>query len=537
MVSCEEKCKTMGFDGGIEYGITLAYARTRNWGEWEIFREFMQNALDEIHEVTKLPPMEYPCRTVGNDTVIEDNGRGLATYHLLIGTSEKKPWQRGKFGEGMKIALLASVEKGIDVSIHSRDKIIKPTTVEKVLEDKIFPVLCVCYKKTQEQISGTRVVIHGRANLCNTYKRNFVQGLDPSCIRYSHLSISEGSYEWRQLINKRCTDDEGWIYVRDIYVTTFKDASAMSSFYSYNLFNVEIDESRRIPSGSSVSTEVERFWRNVEENAGKSRADRELLKELMKKVIDVCAGYGAVYKVENVKPNRMEPPPVEVETDVFSSRYGEVINEVFDELYGRDVAVISSESDHTKATYLGIKHIYCPLHVGWSLELILHSGARIRKAIEESTGKEVTAKMSPIIRALVNLLEDFAMKVYRRHYASKPRVVYAYAVTLPNGSPVAGLADEENNTIKINLEYLLDACLESSSKCLSMYLAVFGHELVHLSYKLPDESPEFGAHLTYVMRDALSYVMTESYETSELIVKISKLMSEFKKNPIPLSSS
>jgi hypothetical protein len=527
----------MGFDGGIEYGITLAYARTRNWGEWEIFREFMQNALDEMHEVTRLPPMEYPCRPVRGDAVIEDNGRGLAIYHLLIGSSEKKPWQRGKFGEGMKIALLAGVDKGIDISIYSKDKSVKPTSVEKVLEDKMFPVLCVCYKKTPEQIGGTRVIIHGKAYLCDAYRRNFTQGLDPSCIKYSHISVSEGSYEWRQLIDKRCTGNDGWIYVRDIYVTTFNDALGMSSFYSYNLFNVEIDESRRIPSGGSVSTEVERIWRSIEENAGKQRVERDLLKELLRNVINVCAGYGAVHNVENVTPNRMEPTPVEVETDVFSSRYGEVINDVFNELYEPDVAVIASEDDHIKATYLGIKHVYCPLHVGWSLEHILHSGARIRKAIEESTGKDVTVKMSPIIRALVDLLEDFAMKAFRKHYTEKPRVVYAHNVTLPNGNPVAGLADPDTNTIKINLEYLLDACLKGSSDCLSMYLAVFGHELVHLVYKLPDGDPNFGANLTYVMRDALTYVMTEPYETSELIVKISKLMSEFKKNPNPWSSS
>jgi len=43
----ENPCIARGFDGGISYGITREYVRTRGWGVWQAFREVVQNALDE----------------------------------------------------------------------------------------------------------------------------------------------------------------------------------------------------------------------------------------------------------------------------------------------------------------------------------------------------------------------------------------------------------------------------------------------------------------------------------------------------------
>ena len=50
-MSCREKCRELGFEDAIEYGIVKEYAWTRGWGLWELFREFVQNALDEMHVV------------------------------------------------------------------------------------------------------------------------------------------------------------------------------------------------------------------------------------------------------------------------------------------------------------------------------------------------------------------------------------------------------------------------------------------------------------------------------------------------------
>ena len=501
-MSCRDACIKMGYDDGIEYGIARRYVETRKWGLWETFREFVQNALDEMHEVRGARPREYPCRMEYKGytpvTVIADEGRGLSIHHLLLGTSEKKPWQRGKFGEGLKLALLASAHRGIKVVIRSGDKEIIPTFVTRVIEGVPVDVFCVCYKRGLPEVRGTRVEIHGHL-LCDEYSDRFVQGLPSECIKFSYSDA-----EWYDIIDTKCTDHKSYVYVRDIYVATMDEAEGKPAGFSYNLFNVAIDESRRIPSGGSIRSEVRRLWYMVSARAsqGDPKA-RETLKEVLRFIIRNCRpGYGPDI-------------PVEVDMDTFTYVYGgsaEAVREAFEELYGEDTIFIYDEELRKFAEYVGAKHIYCPQPVGYSLEKILRSVEKLRRYMEKKI-KGVVRKedMRPKTRRVVELLEEIA-RILLDVPSAEVKVQYAWL-----DEEIHGMSDIPTKTITLNLWHLERYCRRYWDSCLSWYIAALGHELAHVYSRANDATVEFEKMLTEIMGIATTNAIQHSTRIAELV--------------------
>jgi len=493
-VSCRDKCRELGFEDAIEYGITRKYVETRRWGIWEVFREIIQNALDEIHEVENRLPRYYPCKSMSDGVVIYDEGRGLGIRHLLIGTSEKKSWQRGKFGEGLKLALLAATHLGVPVIIHSGDKIIQPTFVTKVIEGVPIDLFCICHKSASP-ITGTRVFI-GSLDLCVAFRDRIVQGIyraDPDCIKYEYLHGISGKEGWYDVIDPICTRGPS-IYVRDIYVTSFREAFRHTACFSYNLYNVEIDESRRIPAGGSVIDEIRNIWSFIARQAADDRKAYELLKRFL-----LCA-------IEGCKAPESDVP---FETDVnafYYATYGkakEAIAKAFNELYGEDVVILFSSDLIALAEYLGIRYISCPYALGSSLQDITGSVQRIKKLIEKTIGNIIPKEqMPPELVERINILEEIVRILFSEEIHLKG-VKIAYAML--KGEPgkireMWGMYDKPTNTVLMNYAVMAENCMGKGAyyayKCMSWYLSVVSHELAHAISGAPDLSEEFQSTLT-----------------------------------------
>jgi hypothetical protein len=500
--TCLDACRERGYDDAIEYGISAQYARTRQWGLWEIFREFMQNALDEEHYVKSDVPVEYLCREEPGKTIIYDHGRGISVNNLLLGESRKEPWQRGKFGEGMKLAMLGALVSGFRVTIRSRDKLIEPIIIPRVYEDREIEILCACIKKGLPPTVGTEVTIHG-VELCQMFKRRVIQGildLDPECILYSFRNNSK---EWRDVIDKRCTEERGAIYLRDLYVASVVDVfpDVSDSIYSYNLFDVTIDESRKIPSSSSVYDDVRHVLMMLVRVAVDSPTARKILKNIIEQVLSTPKGVKPYFEAT-----------IYLYPFLLTSRERQVIIDIFNELYGEDAVVVTDIKDYEYARYLGLRAIYCTESLCYALTDILDTKGRIAKKQEGYLRLVIDLKRAmPEFYEVVKVLEDIGELL--TGFRTRGIKLY-YAIMDPDK---AGQA-QTGGIVLINLHHLLRNCASDPVSCIRHFLAVLAHEIAHLECNLCDDtSAEYPSTLTEVMGKALGRAIREHERLGALL--------------------
>jgi len=505
-MSCVDVCRRKGYVNAIEYGITKAYAFTRNWSVWEAFREFAQNALDEMQEVTGRVPDFYPCRHERGRSVVFDTGRGLGVGNLLIGVSEKKPWQRGKFGEGLKIAMLVLVANGYKVIIKSRDKVIEPIIAPIDIEGVRHEVFCVCYKSGEPAVEGTEVHIFS-PGLCKTFSNRFVQGLSPKCFPAPALYIDGG---WYNIIDKKCTRGESWVYVRDIYVSSLKDAMGRDGIFSYNLYDVSLDESRRIASWASVRKEMWKvFMKVLEQSALGDATFRGVARTFVKKLIEDCNNDSLA---ESDMFVGWEKPDEIVR--------GELLRLV-DEAIGADTVLLNSTELIDLAKYLNVKYVECKrTWFGPYIERIGHAH-KLRELggmkLKDTIAKD---KMPARVRRVIEVLEQIAEALFQ---LSRHGVEVQYAIL----EKALGLAYKGDRLIVVDYRHLLDRCKQGHSACLRFYLATVGHELAHILSDSGDVTPDFERALTNIIGEANTNAILNARQLSKLLEGLKKALKQF----------
>lgn len=164
----------------IVYPISTNYRK--EWGEWEAVREIVQNAIDSNSKVI----FDYQEDT--KQLYVEDQGPGFELRHLLIGETEKDGQETiGKFGEGLKLALLTLVSQGKSVQIQSNDLCLYPKLVKMFDAD----VLAIDYERSNNPIIGTWVLI---SNIEKNYRDHFVSLDKTECFKECPLLDSENLY-------------------------------------------------------------------------------------------------------------------------------------------------------------------------------------------------------------------------------------------------------------------------------------------------------------------------------------------------------
>jgi hypothetical protein len=110
--------------------LTIDPTYCANWGFWEGIRELVQNAKDADEydgfkmEINPLPKTNR--LVVSSEGVVIDPAR-----LLLLGSSSKRDGvQRGKFGEGFVLGILALVRAGHPVTIYNGDEVWRPEIAE-----------------------------------------------------------------------------------------------------------------------------------------------------------------------------------------------------------------------------------------------------------------------------------------------------------------------------------------------------------------------------------------------------------------------
>jgi len=211
----------------IEITVTKDYVG--DWGEYEGIREIIQNGIDGQEEYGCELNVSY---TPNNKLVVENVGGSIPKEALLIGFTTKRGSEEliGKFGEGLKLGVLALLRAGNTVKIKNNGEIWTPV-IEKS-DNFDAEVLKFKITKSKKPGTGLRVLIGNLSRQrWNKYKRSFL------VLKQKNKTMLNTYY------GDLLTDPKhaGRIYVKGIEVEWHDDL-----VFGYNFRDADIDRDRKM---------------------------------------------------------------------------------------------------------------------------------------------------------------------------------------------------------------------------------------------------------------------------------------------------
>lgn len=196
----------------MEIVLPIAINYCSHWTKEDAVREILQNAIDgEL--------MEIGADYITNNGILE-------VRNFVLGNSDKVEGQLGKFGEGLKLALLVLAREGIATRIVSGDKQYTPTLQYK--EEWGTKVLC----------------INVQDNYYQSYTTVFIDML---------LNVDELYTEERGVLYNNPKLYVGGLFIRDIS-DTFKHG------YSLDVGALELDRDRRQVDLGTMQYTIAWLW-------------------------------------------------------------------------------------------------------------------------------------------------------------------------------------------------------------------------------------------------------------------------------------
>lgn len=215
----------------IQLTVKSTYLPT--WGVFEGVRELVQNGRDaEIEAGAKLT-VDHVVRTDGTGCLrIENEGTTLPVTALLLGHTSKlgRSDTIGKFGEGLKLGILALVRAGHAIKIRTGSEVWTPVLEESdtFRGERVLTFHIEGGRKAQDRV---RVEVDG------------IDKAEWETMRKCFLFLVEPKDSVRCSGGTLIKDDayKGCVYVKGIFVQ--KDANLS---FGYDLLDADIDRDRRM---------------------------------------------------------------------------------------------------------------------------------------------------------------------------------------------------------------------------------------------------------------------------------------------------
>jgi len=217
----------------MKFTLPLSPNYCEHWGIWEAIREIYQNALDAGGASIKYNPVSQRL------DISSASGR-LTPETLVLGTTSKRdqPGQRGKFGEGYKLALLVLARLEHKVVIHTGEEIWISRLTHS---DQFNATVLTINTSPAKYIEGTHFYVYGI----------------PSQIMNNDIlpNIRTEKYIANRILN----DDAeiGRIYVGGLYVTTAKN---FKHGYSFTPGTISLDRDRGMIRDFDLAYETSKLW-------------------------------------------------------------------------------------------------------------------------------------------------------------------------------------------------------------------------------------------------------------------------------------
>ena len=225
------------FNTGVDIRVV---ARRRIEELFIAIREFIQNAYDAVEELYGYEEIPKRVHIYVDDLGfhIRDEGKGITYVAFKIYASEKKPWNRGYFGEGLNIALAFLVSQGYPTYIFSKGIVYKPA--------KIGSTLVIVMGRTNRYVDGTEVIIHGidyeyAKKIADTYSFfNFIKSTGATPV---YLNIRHPDYNITRIYSV-VLDQPDKLFVADMFVNDISRLFGKPSVFSYNVWFVDLEPNR-----------------------------------------------------------------------------------------------------------------------------------------------------------------------------------------------------------------------------------------------------------------------------------------------------
>jgi hypothetical protein len=307
----------------FELSINVKYLP--EWGVWEGIRELIQNGKDA--ETEHNAPLTVDWK--GGTLRIENEGAILTREALLFGTTSKggRADLIGKFGEGLKLGMLALVRAGRAIKVRSGGEVWVPTIVRS--ERYNADVLVVDIKEGNKDEKRVRVEISGVVESeWLDLRSRFTFLADKRHSVKDVVSTSSGSL----LLHER---HKGKVYVKGIFVM-----NEPALRYGYDIQEAELDRDRKMINSRELYSTIARIWNN----AVRSRPD---LFDPYFEMISAQGDEGADVK----------------EVDYWTSPDNEVMDQIaarFKERFGKDAFPVISTDESEEMEHLGKRGVIVP---------------------------------------------------------------------------------------------------------------------------------------------------------------------------------
>lgn len=253
----------------MELLTTISSEYVKNWGFYEGIRELMQNGLDAKDK-------GFNFETVyvrdNKELYLYNEGTSLTRSNLLLGSTSKEgdETQRGMWGEGFKIGILALLRQGKDVFISNgiQNEIIIPS-IKYHPDYGNTPVLCFTVEKTDSILPVDKKKL--------LFKISNVSPVEIAKIKIKFLhwdGLELGEY-YKTSDGKILTADKykGMIFCKGIYVCNLEKLS-----YGYDLDYVQLGRDRDLASEFDVCWTTSKMWAQVSKVHGRDKLVIDLLK-------------------------------------------------------------------------------------------------------------------------------------------------------------------------------------------------------------------------------------------------------------------
>ena len=437
-------------------GISPNYVK--NWDVIKGIRELIQNYIDTKNE--------FRCKGYiyhkDGAAMVKDFGPGLELKHLALGVSEKGLDSIGKYGEGLKLALLVLARECRKVEIWSNGTIIRPTIERSDLYGTEVMVLNIqpmqpCHAKTHQ---GTTIRF-----LCSKDE------LEAAKSYFECFLSKKSGFKWIEKGKKgKISLPGGYIYINGARVGKISD-----SLFSYHLYEKETGDIGNRDREVIDQEKVEPYIRKILTETSSLTVMRKVIKALIDEEYSWEIKIGISSWMVSVK-NRS------------------LWKRAFYEIVGTKDVVLSScrIDDNTRADYLGYKVVDIPSNDWW--DLLNSVGIKTAAEIATEDGKKSSKRI-----AIKDLTDEernnlkIARKLVEKYYNPVGEVIIMEDLTgivnAARGLRINGAYEPRTDKIYLRREILSN---------LDQTLHTLLHEAVHKYTGADDCTAAFERALTEV---------------------------------------